>query len=194
MIGGDVIPPRGGPATVSVTPLTAFFLGAFTAAVAAFVIYLALPKPAFLDVVFGWLYAGRDDPHEQPTTSNTPDDNPIHDEPQNLSARRSPSPTGAIQAIMFGSEYSTPEPPLLDSSEEEESDWDLEGLRVWDWYVCCRIIRAFSLYCQSINERATILIKSCSVNTTVKSPPLPKLSYINPSPPPPSSPSGLQPW
>lgn len=141
MVGGrekqtvyDDIPTSSFPAA------TALLIGALAGAATWFIIYHTCPKPPFLDRILDWWHA---DPRERPTTTaaaaaaaatvlDDDDDDPgtgggggggpsRNDfELQDRSARRVASPTGTTGTISSGrSGFSTPEPPLLDTSDEQ---------------------------------------------------------------------------
>lgn len=129
MVGRNVNLPDDDITKVPIPPVTGFCIGAVAGAVAWLVIYRSCPKPPVLDKILDWLFAGRAGPsHEQQrptTTAMTVDGNdaggPSRDdiELQDDPTQRPASPTETVETIMFGSEDSSPEPPMLLTSDEE---------------------------------------------------------------------------
>lgn len=124
-----MIPPDDDITKVPMPPVTGFCIGAVAGVAVWLVIYRSCPKPPVLDKILGWLFPRRPDPpHEQQqpsTTAMTPDGNDAGGssrddvELQDHPTRRPASRTETTETTMFGSEHSTPEPPLLVTSDEE---------------------------------------------------------------------------
>lgn len=126
MIRGNELPAKDDISTVPIPRVTALFMGAFAGAAVWLVIYRICPKPPWLDKFLDWWFAGRPGPRERPNEGNgagaptiNTHNNPNGIERQGLSARRPASPTETIETIMSGSELSTPEPPMLVTSDED---------------------------------------------------------------------------
>lgn len=106
---GNKMPSKAESIGEKIPPTTALFIGAFSGAVAWWVIYRCCPKPPVLDRFFEWWFNGRHDPRDQPATmapipdggedaDPAPDNNDI--ELQDLTARRPASPTESIETII----------------------------------------------------------------------------------------------
>lgn len=125
---------------IPIPTVTGLCIGAVAGAIAWLIIYRLCPKPALLDKILDWLLFAdrRGGPHhERPTTTTTAyymtlngnnnngsggpsrENIELQDHHRIGGRRRRGSPTETIETITSGSDLSTPEPPMLVSSEEE---------------------------------------------------------------------------
>lgn len=125
---------------IPIPTVTGLFIGAVAGAIVWLIIYRSCPKPAFLDKILDWLFGmfadrrgGPPHHHERPRTTTAymtlngnnngsgggPSRQNIELQDHHRIPRRRGSPTETIETIISGSDLSTPEPPMLVSSEEE---------------------------------------------------------------------------
>lgn len=132
MIGGNSITPKDETVKVSFPSVIGLVIGAFAGAVTWIFFYCLCPKPPILDKFLDLFFAAVDrrcrpgpgpDPPQTPHLHERPSTTAMND-PVRQRRRRASTPSETVDnntTILFeeGGDYSTPEPPLLDSSEEE---------------------------------------------------------------------------